>query len=98
MELDRKKESIILEEYIDMTLFGDYFPSHLPFFLTSLDGHPCRGSRLGVTTLSQIRVKGSFGLISTLNGSQGYKTEFLAKYYCSFPFLILLLSLIFLNI
>lgn len=98
MELDRKKEFIILEEYIDMTLFGDYFPSHLPFFLTSLDGHPCRGSRLGVITLSQIRVKGSSGLISTLNGFQGYKTEFLAKYYCPFPFLILLLSLIFLNI
>ena len=80
MELVRKKEFLVVED-LDMTLVI-IFPDTCLCSSCYVMGILCRGSRR-VVTLSQIHVKGSFGLIS-------YGTEFLAKYYCSFRFCILL--------
>lgn len=81
-----EKEPIILGGDTGRILSSGDFPRWLPFVLMSRDG----GSRLGAVTFSRIRVTRSFGLIFTLNRFQGYKTEFLAKHYRSFLFLILL--------
>lgn len=62
MELDRKKEFIILEGDIGMSLCGDFFPRHLSFVLCHMmDVSLCGGSRPGAVTLAQIPAKGSFG-------------------------------------
>lgn len=86
-----EKEPIILGGDTGRILSSDDFPRWLPFVLMSRDGQlRVAGSRLGAVTFSRIRVTRSFGLIFTLNRFQGYKTEFLAKHYRSFLFLILL--------
>ena len=88
MELVRKKEFLVVED-LDMTLVI-IFPDTCLCSSCYMMGILCRGSRR-VVTLSQIHVKGSFGLIS-------YGTEFWLNTTVLSVFASCCLSFIFSNI
>lgn len=67
---------------------GGGLPRHMPSSLPHGGPGGGRGGRTPVPPAAPGLCCKVLGLISMLSGFQGYKSQFLAKCYCSFPFLL----------